>query len=376
MTSFVESCIETVSDSAHAVERRSRGRPRAAKLVKQLSGKRRILVTTHIHPDPDALASAQGLTALLKAKLPNAKVEMAIKGKIAGGINTAFAKHAGLDLVEWDESLMTSGEDAGGGYDAIVLLDCQPAFSYNPVPESVTITSVIDHHRSVKGKKPHCGFCDVRTDVGATSSIVFSYFMELEVPIPPLLGASLLYAIESDLAGAAGTPGELDNIALAGLTLIADAKTLYKMRYVKLSQSYYAVFAEGLASAVVYDSAVVSHLTEIDSLEKPAVLADTLLRYDKAEWSMVTARHDGRVVVSLRTSGGSPAAADVMQKLMRGLGEGGGHRAKAGGSVKLSSTSDEDQLREVERVRTKLRQRLVRAVGMGKARGMRLIPGK
>lgn len=378
MTSFVESCIETVSDSAHAVERRSRGRPRAAKLVKQLSGKRRILVTTHIHPDPDALASAQGLTALLKAKLPEAKVEMAIKGQIAGGINTAFAKHAGLDLVPWDESLMRKdgGTAVEGGYDAIVLLDCQPSFSYNPVPESVTITSVIDHHRSVKGKKPHCSFCDIRTDVGATSSIVFSYFMELEVPIPPLLGASLLYAIESDLAGAAGTPGELDNIALAGLTLIADAKTLYKMRYVKLSQSYYAVFAEGLASAVVYDSAVVSHLTAIDSLEKPAVLADTLLRYDKAEWSMVTARHDGRVVVSLRTSGGSPAAADVMQKLMRGMGEGGGHRAKAGGSVKLASSSEDDQVREVERVRTKLRQRLVRAIGMGKARGMRLIPGK
>ena len=43
--------------------------------------------------------------------------------------------------------------------------------------------------------------------------------MELEVAIKPDLAATLLYAIESDLAGAAGTPGELDNIALSSLTL-------------------------------------------------------------------------------------------------------------------------------------------------------------
>src|SRR5690606_39638589 len=68
------------------------------------------------------------------------------------------------------------------------------------------------------------------------SSIIFSYFMELEVPISRDLGAMLLFAIESDLAGAAGTPGELDNIALSSLTLIADPRKLYKMRYVDLPQ--------------------------------------------------------------------------------------------------------------------------------------------
>ena len=45
-------------------------------------------------------------------------------------------------------------------------------------------------------------FWDVRKEVGATSSIVFSYFMELEESIDPDLAATLLYAIESDLAGA------------------------------------------------------------------------------------------------------------------------------------------------------------------------------
>ena len=56
-TAFVESCVETVADSAVAVERRSRGRPRAKKLLELLADKKNVLVTTHQHPDPDALAS-------------------------------------------------------------------------------------------------------------------------------------------------------------------------------------------------------------------------------------------------------------------------------------------------------------------------------
>lgn len=364
MTSFVESCIDAVTGSAQKVERRSRGRPKAKRLIRLLANRKRILVTTHLHPDPDALASTQAMAHLLRAKLPSARVDMAIKGMIAGGINEAFARHSDLELSAWP---VTASQMAD--YDAVLLLDCQPPFSYNPLPEGTEVDAVIDHHRS-RGRKPHCKFCDIRTDVGATSSIVFSYFMELEVPIPPLLAASLLYAIESDLAGAAGTPGELDNIALAGLTLMADAKTLYKMRYVKLSQSYYSVFAEGISCAVIYDGAVISHLSEIDSLEKPAVLADSLLRYDQAEWSLVTAPHGNRVVVSLRTSSSTLLAADVMRKMMRGLGEGGGHRAKAGGAVVLQ----EGTPAEIDKVRTKIRQRFLRAVGMSKARGTRLVP--
>jgi len=68
--------------------------------------------------------------------------------------------------------------------------------------------AVIDHHRS-RGKHKDSPFYDIRTDVGATSSIIFSYFLELEVQIDRTLAALLLYAIESDLAGAAGYAGRV-----------------------------------------------------------------------------------------------------------------------------------------------------------------------
>src|SRR5688572_33426478 len=116
MTAFVESCLETVAGSAHAAERKAKGKPRAGKLVKLLEGKRNVLVTTHEHPDPDALASAVGLSTLLRTVLPDAKVTVSIKGKISGGVNAVFVREADLKLGPWDEQALKD-------YDAILLVD-------------------------------------------------------------------------------------------------------------------------------------------------------------------------------------------------------------------------------------------------------------
>lgn len=363
MTSFVESCVGTVADSAVAAERRARGRPRAAKLLKVLADKKNILITTHLHPDPDALASASALGYLLEQKLKAAKVNISIKGRVGGGINEVFVRHANVKLLPWDDEALKN-------YDAIILLDTQPPFAFSPLPLGVDPIAVIDHHRSRHGTL-HCPFCDVRVDVGATSSIVFSYFMELEVPIKPDMAATLLYAVESDLAGAAGTPGELDTIALSSLTLLADPRKLYQMRYVALPQSYYTAFAEGLANAVYYDQAMLSHLESIDSLEKPAVLADFLLRFEKASWSLVTAVHDGKLLMSIRTGTNTRmSAADMARRLMRKIGEGGGHRTKAGGFIKLETNTPA----EVERWREVIRRRYLRALLIKGARPQKLVP--
>jgi nanoRNase/pAp phosphatase (c-di-AMP/oligoRNAs hydrolase) len=361
-TAFVESCLETVAGSVVAAELKFRGRPRARRLVKILAHKKNILITTHLHPDPDALASSQGMLTLLRAMLPHAKVSMSIKGRVAGGINAKFAELSNLDLVPWDDQKLSD-------YDAYVLLDTQPASAYCPLPKSVEPTAVIDHHRG-RHAKPQCPFCDVRVDVGATSSIIFSYFMELEADIPPKLAASLLFAIESDLAGAAGAPGDLDNIALSSLVLIADTHMLYRMRYVDLPQSYYISYGAALNNAVFFDCAILSHIDTIDSLEKPAVMADFLLRLDSVDWSLVTAVHENKLIMSLRTSSKTVSAVDVMRRLIKTIGEGGGHRLKAGGYVLLSTGS----AAEVTRVRDVLRRRLLRILKIRNTRGVRLVP--
>jgi hypothetical protein len=181
----------------------------------------------------------------------------------------------------------------------------------------------------------------------------------------------MLYAIESDLAGAAGTPGDLDNVALSNLTLLANTRKLYQMRYVDLPQSYFSVFASALANAMYYETALMSHIDQIEALEQPAVMADLLLRFDKVQYSLVTAVYENRLLISLRTSGSRLSAADLARRLLRRIGEGGGHRSKAGGYIQLETGSPT----EVERKRNVLRRRYLRALGIRQPRGIKLVPG-
>ncbi len=370
MTAFVENLIDAVGDAAKTTARTQRGRPKARRLLSTLRGKRRILVTCHKHPDPDALGSAVALRHLLRERLPDLAdgsrpvVEASGIGETAAGINAAFTRHAKLDLATWRPERLTNPatQDA---YDAVVLCDVQPSFAYSPLPEGVAATAIIDHHRA-RGRRPVAPFVDIRTDVGATASIVFGYFMELDVEPTPDLAATMLYAIESDLAGAAGTPSDLDNAALSTLTALADTRRLYRMRHVDLPQHYFVSYARGLNDAQLYGPLLVTHIGRIVHLEKPAVIADFLLRYEAAEWAIVTAtaaddlqaERPDRLIVSARTRSSELSAGEAMRRAIRGLGEGGGHRAKAGGVIRLENGTPT----EIDRVRLAFRRKFLRAL--------------
>lgn len=365
MTAFVDACVGTVTGSARAVARRAKGKPRAKQLLRALADKKHILVTTHQHADPDAVASSLALRHLLGSRLKSAQVQTAIKGNnMAGGVNAVFAQQADGQLLPWE------GLDLKA-FDAIVLVDAQPHFSHSPLPPEFPPLAVIDHHRSL-GRRSHATFSDIRPDVGATASIIFSYYMELEEPITREMAAMMLFAIESDLAGAAGTPGELDNMALSNLTLTADPRMLYRMRFVDLPQSYFSAFALGLQNAAYTNNVIFSYLEEIDTPEKPAIIADFLLRFEKVEWALVTARIGSKLVLSMRTSAPRPNAADIMRRLVRNLGEGGGHSTKAGGVIPLSSATP--PAGEIDRVRATLRRRLLRSLRIKGAKPVRLVP--
>jgi hypothetical protein len=147
---------------------------------------------------------------------------------------------------------------------------------------------------------------------------------------------------------------------------------LYQMRYVDLPQNYYISYAAGLQSAVFFGKAMTSHIDEIDSLEKPAVIADFLLRFDQVTWCLVSGIFGNRLILSLRTSDKEHAAGEIMRRLIKGIGEGGGHHTKAGGFIPLENGSPT----EIERHRTTLRRRLLRALGIRMSRGQRLVPAK
>ena len=365
MTSaFVSSCIDATADQASRVDRKTSRRRRAQQLIRQLSGKANILVTPHEHPDPDALASSIGLSHLLSRLLPDATITTSFKGRLGGGLNRIFAEYSLPHYEPWDDVHLEK-------FDAICLLDCQPSFSNSPLPPELCPAAVIDHHPTIRGQRCHSPFVDIRHNTGASSSIVFGYYMEKDVDIPKDIAALIVYGIESDLAGAAGQPGDLDNVALSTLTLIADTRKLYRIRFVDLPQNYYIAYFTALRNATMYDHAMISHLDNIDSPEQPAVMADFLLRYEEAQWVLVTAVSGASLVLSLRTTSESTVSAGtLMSRIVHHLGQGGGHPTKAGGNIPLPDTASAT----VESLREQIKRRLTAALGIRVARPQWLIP--
>lgn len=158
-------------------------------------------------------------------------------------------------------------------------------------------------------------------------------------------------------------------MALSSLTLLADARKLYRMRNADLPSPYMKAYHAGLVNAQRCGTALVSHIEQIDSPEQPAVIADFLLRWDEVHWSLVTASNGKSLMLSLRTDGSKLSAAAVMKRLVRQLGEGGGHRNKAGGNIPLP----DDKAETLARLRNRLRLRLLRAVGLAGEKPVRLI---
>src|ERR1700728_4589917 len=99
-------------------------------------------------------------------------------------------------------------------------------------------------------------------------------------------------------------------------------------------------------------------------------MADFLLRFDKVDWSLVSAVHDSKLILSLRTSDTRLSAAEMMRRLVRKLGEGGGHRTKAGGFIPLENGS----AAEIDRLRKIVRRRYLRSLRIAPSRGQHLVP--
>jgi nanoRNase/pAp phosphatase (c-di-AMP/oligoRNAs hydrolase) len=296
---------------------------------------------------------------LIGLALPAAKATVRFKGGDSPRL-TAFAKTVGLAYEPWDDAALPQ-------YDAIVMLDTQPAFGTSPLPVGTTPTVVIDHHRG-RGRRARVPFADVQTDVGATASIVFSYFMELHHTIDPTLAAALLYGIECDIAGAAGHQSPLDAVAISGLVLNADVRKLWQMRYVALPENYFVAFARAVQAATRFGNVVVTHAGGVRQIEEAALLADGLLRLDGVDCVLVTAVHEGRLILSLRTQSSRLSAGEVMRRLVNKLGEGGGHRAKAGGQIPLGQPGGPC----VDRVQKVIARRLLRCLHVANVRGVPL----
>jgi nanoRNase/pAp phosphatase (c-di-AMP/oligoRNAs hydrolase) len=335
-------------------------RNRSDRLLEVLAPFARVVVVSHVNPDPDSLASMLGVKALVEAAQPGKPVIPTVDGMIARSENRAMAELIPIPL----QPVETVNIDAGT---AVVMVDTQPHTGRRH-SEAAMPHVVLDHHET-GGVLSGVLFSDIRTHVGATSTMITGYLLEQRVIVNPPLATALLYGIESETMGYPRESSSLDDGALIWLYPRADKDLLARIRNPKLPQSHFATFHSALANAFLYDKLIFSWCGTVTQPDIIAEIADFFIRFDQVDWALSAGVFDRQVKLSLRAGQLGGRAGEVLQAVVNGMGNAGGHDKRAGGAIALPDQQDST----IESTLRMIRHRLLTQLGIDEQQGHRLL---
>jgi nanoRNase/pAp phosphatase (c-di-AMP/oligoRNAs hydrolase) len=323
-----------------------------------------VTFVSHVHPDPDSLGSMMGLAYLVETRLGK-RTRLTRDGIISRAENRAMVELLDIDLIP----LETVNWESKG--EAVVMVDSQPNTGRHNLDPCVPLYAVIDHH-DTPGELDDIPFVDVRRTLGATCSLVTSYLMEQNIPLPSQLATGLMYGIETEMSGYPRKASPLDNSALHFLYPLADKDLLARIRNARLPQSYFGCLVQALQSSFIYDRLIISWVNDLPQPELAAEVVDFLIRFEEVDWAVCAGVYEDKLILSVRAAAEDARAGELLKKVVGKMGRAGGHDRRAGGTVFLTSTSAS----AVEQVQSELRRRLLRALGIEECRGQRLVSRK
>ena len=100
-----------------------------------------------------------------------------------------------------------------------------------------------------------------------------------------------------------------------------------------------------------------------------AEIADFFIRFDQVDWSLAAGVFDDQLKLSLRASQLGGRAGEVLQAVVNGMGNAGGHDKRAGGAVTLKDPQDAS----IEPMLRTIRHRLLDQLGIDEQQGRRLL---
>jgi len=284
-----------------------------------------VFVVTHDNPDPDAIAAGWAIAWLVEKKL--GKRTRLIGG---GDIIRAENRHM-LRLLRPPIELVRNVGCTEKT--AVVLVDCAWGSENHLFTEHrVQPVAVIDHHRP-RRPRHHLQHQDVRQHVAASATIAASYLREQDVLPSADLATALLYAIRTETRGSETYHSRLDRSIVLWLSERADFTQLAEIENAPLSREYFGDLVLALQSTLIYSDTALCLLPRAAGAEIVGEVADLLIRYEGVRRVLCGAVVQQDLVLSVRTVRDGEDATKLVHATLEGLGQGGGHRHRAGGKV-------------------------------------------
>ncbi|WP_123533136.1 DHH family phosphoesterase [Halosimplex salinum] len=348
-TTVLESIADQVVDPVAATTERLIDRAgdaglRARKLtsvLRDIGG--RLAIVTHDNPDPDAIASAVTLGRIAGAT--GCEPMIYYYGDITHQENRAFVNLLDFDLVELDP-----GADLPDS-DGVALVDHSRPGVNDGLPADTPVDIVIDHHPP---RFPvDARFVDLRSDVGATSTLLVDYLRTLGITPTREVATGLLFGIRIDTDEYTREVSADDFEATAFLVPHADAGTLDRIESPSISAETLETVARAIRNRERSGSALLSGVGQLSDRDALAQAADRLLDLEDVTTTLVYGVKDGTIYISARARGTDLDLGETLRDAFGQIGSAGGHADMAGAQISLglldAIDADDESLSEVVR---------------------------
>lgn len=280
-----------------------------------------VYIQTHNYPDPDALASAAGLQALLHHF--GIQSVICYKGQIEKASTLAMLDFLNISTRSEEEILLHPENE-------IILVDCQKgnANVNNFVGNEV---ACIDHHKLQR--TDYYQYFDIRPEIGSCTAIITSYFREEDIPMEPLLATTLMYGLQADTSNLTRGVSQLDVDMFSYLFQYADQKILHRLATSSLTRKDLDSYESAIDNLVVHDS--FGYTNAGDNCPEPIIgtLSDFIFTINEIRFALVYSRRSGGIKFSVRSESGLYDSAAIIEYALKNMGSGGGHAEMAAGFV-------------------------------------------
>ncbi|HEX6558785.1 MAG TPA: DHH family phosphoesterase [Longimicrobiales bacterium] len=304
-------------------------------------------ILLHPDPDPDALASALAVRALLRRTPMAAPI-------ITTGEMTRPENRRMAELLRMRVTVVTREEVQK--LDRVIAVDCFPDLDEAASPPSL---AVIDHHPHDSLSAP--AFLDLRPSYGATATMMTEYLrLEDERRIAGPLATALLYGIKTDTDSLDRGSIAADVEAYAFLQNHADLTLLRQLERPSYSIETARLYGAALTNMQSVEDVAIAFLGTLPEADAHVLadIADFCLALEEITWAVAAAEIEDQLVLTIRHLGGEPGAGELAQAISAENGQGGGHASMARAVVPLDGAwqcvRNDDMKRAAEALRTVL----------------------
>lgn len=280
-----------------------------------------VYIQTHNFPDPDAIASAFGLQCFLEyygissTLCYDGKIDrLSVKKMLESFDITMFSKNGVPNMKEDDY---------------IVLVDSQKKNS-NVTDLIGDEVACVDHHPIFF---PYDYLYQDIRPVGSCSCIIASYFQSTGAPITPKCAAALAYGIKMDTADFTRGTTALDTEMFSYLFPHADWNLVAGMYHNTMEFNDLLAYGAAIQNIQLFDRTGFAYIPFNCAPALIAIISDFILSLDVVDIAIIYAMQNEGIRFSVRSEQKRIHAGNLIARVLKPYGDGGGHPSMAGGMI-------------------------------------------